>query len=112
AANVIIFQDTGLSPSTLYYYRARATNAGGDSAPSSVVKTTTLAAPPAAPSNLVAMLISSTQVNLSWTDNSGNEQGFRIQRSSNAGLNWSRVGQVGANTTTFADTHASRGTTY
>jgi hypothetical protein len=35
------YSDTGLTPSTTYYYRIRATSAGGDSAPSSVVSTAT-----------------------------------------------------------------------
>jgi fibronectin type 3 domain-containing protein len=111
-ANVLTFQDTGLNPVTMYYYRVLATNAGGDSAPGSVSKATTLVAPPAAPSNLAARAVSSTRINLSWTDNSSNEQGFRIQRSSDGGNAWLQIGQVAANTTTFADTHASSGITY
>ena len=68
--------------------------------------------PPNAPSNLAAVAISSTQVNLSWTDNSWNESGFRILRSSDGGLTWSQIAQLGANVTTFADTHTSSGITY
>jgi hypothetical protein len=33
---------------------------------------------PAAPSSLTATATSSTQINLSWTDNSNNETGFKI----------------------------------
>ena len=43
---------------------------------------------PAAPTNLVATAISSSQIGLSWVDNSNNETGFRIQRSTN-GINFS-----------------------
>lgn len=39
-----------------------------------------LAATPAPASGLTATTISSTQINLSWSDNSGNETGFRIER--------------------------------
>ncbi|MFH1377354.1 MAG: nucleoside hydrolase-like domain-containing protein, partial [Planctomycetota bacterium] len=36
---------------------------------------------PSAPSNLVATTASSSQINLTWNDNSSNETGFRIERS-------------------------------
>jgi hypothetical protein len=38
------FSDTGLAPTTTYYYRVLASNSGGDSTPSSVASATTLAA--------------------------------------------------------------------
>jgi hypothetical protein len=40
---------------------------------------------PAAPSGLTATPVSSTQINLGWTDNSSNETGFKIERSSTSG---------------------------
>jgi hypothetical protein len=44
---------------------------------------------PAAPTNLTATAASSSQINLSWTDNSNNETGFKVERSKayNAGGN-------------------------
>ena len=36
--------------------------------------------PPTAPSDLIATVISDTQINLSWTDNSDNETGFKVGR--------------------------------
>ena len=45
-AGVIGYSDTGLSGSTLYYYRVRASNSGGNSAYSNVASATTPAAPP------------------------------------------------------------------
>ncbi len=71
----------------------------------------TFGSAPAAPSNLVATLISSRQVGLSWTDNSGNESGFVIQRSTNGG-SWASIGQVGENVTTFTDSSVSKRHTY
>jgi len=60
---------------------------------------------PNAPSNLVATPVSTTQVNLSWTDNSGNEDGFRIERCTGNGCsNFAQIAQVGANVTSFPDT--------
>jgi fibronectin type 3 domain-containing protein len=41
-------------------------------------------------------------VNLSWTDHSANEAGFRIDRSAN-GITFAKVATVGANITTYSD---------
>ena len=46
SADITTFHNTGLSPSTTYYYRVVATNAGGDSPPSDIGTATTEAAPP------------------------------------------------------------------
>ena len=66
----------------------------GDDAPAEVI--------PAAPSNLNRTVISLSQVNLSWTDNSTNESGFKIERKSSNG-NFQMIGTVTANTTSYAD---------
>src|SRR5512143_2206920 len=81
-ANVTSYSNTGLTASTSYSYRVRAYNAAGDSGYSNSASATTPAAPavPAAPTNLVATVVSKNQVNLSWTDNAANEDGFRIER--------------------------------
>ncbi|MGH2693244.1 MAG: S8 family serine peptidase [Actinomycetota bacterium] len=46
AADDTTFSNTGLDPSTAYYYRVIASNAGGDSAPSNILSATTLDPPP------------------------------------------------------------------
>lgn len=43
------------------------------------------------------------QVGLSWTDNSPNEEGFKIERKLGTG-EWTEIGSVGANVTTYIDT--------
>ena len=58
----------------------------------------------AAPSNLAASIISETQINLTWTDNSDSENYFRIERSTDA-VNWTLIGTSGLNTTSFSDTN-------
>jgi hypothetical protein len=73
--------------------------------------TPTPAQPPAAPTNLVATAISSSQIALSWTDNSNNESGFQIQRSGN-GVNFALIATVDANVTTYTDSGRTAGTTY
>jgi len=57
---------------------------------------------PAAPSNLQARTVGGTEIDLNWNDNSSNETGFKIERSPD-GTNFTQIGTVGANVTTYAD---------
>ncbi|MEJ7607739.1 MAG: fibronectin type III domain-containing protein, partial [Bryobacteraceae bacterium] len=99
-----------LAPSTTYYYRIQAYNDAGNSAYSNTSSATTRAVP-AAPTSLTATVASATQINLAWSDNSGNETGFRIERSINGGV-FSLIASVGANVTTYSNTGLSASTTY
>src|SRR5207248_3334817 len=107
------YSDAGLAAATTYSYEVIATNAAGDSAPSNVAKATTQAAtqPPAAPSNLTATAASSSQVNLTWADNSGNETGFKVERAAPGG-SFVQVALVGASVTAYSDTGLAAGTQY
>jgi Domain of unknown function (DUF1929)/Fibronectin type III domain/Kelch motif len=67
--------------------------------------------PPAAPSNLTATAVSSSQIDLSWTDNSNNETGFKVYRSKNR-RRFRHLATLGANVTTFANTGLRASTTY
>jgi len=75
--------------------------------------TTIVPAAPAAPSNLSATPVSRTQINLSWTDTSTNEDGFKIERCAGSTCtNFVQTGTVGANVTSIANTGLTRNTTY
>jgi fibronectin type 3 domain-containing protein len=50
-------------------------------------------------------------VSLTWTDNSGNEQGFRVQRALGAG-SFVLLAELGANVTSYTDTTVKAGKTY
>ncbi len=67
---------------------------------------------PAAPSGLTAIATSRTQINLSWTDNSDNETGFRIERSPNGTTYWTHIATTDANVTAHLDGDLQCGTTY
>jgi predicted phage tail protein len=67
---------------------------------------------PAAPSNLVATAASSSQINLTWTDNANNETSFTIQRATNANFTGATNLTVGANVTSYNDTGRTANTTY
>ncbi|WP_445736018.1 fibronectin type III domain-containing protein [Mariniflexile sp.] len=65
---------------------------------------------PNKPSDLVAKSISSSQIDLSWTDASDNETGFSIERKSNAAFEI--VASVGANVKTYSDKGLNGATAY
>lgn len=67
---------------------------------------------PGAPSNLTATAISSNRIDLSWTDNSGGETGFKIERKIDSGGTYSQIATVSTNVTTYSDTGLDPATTY
>jgi hypothetical protein len=89
----------------------RATNASGDSAYSNTATATTPVNPPTAPSNLSAKGVSKTQINLSWSDRSNNEQGFYVERSPD-GKTWTRIATPSANVTNYSNTGLTANNTY
>lgn len=72
-------------------------------------KTTTVV--PLAPTNLTGRAISTTETNLSWTDNSTNELGFKIERKTGSGT-YSVIGTTNTNELTFNDSNLSPSTAY
>ena len=67
--------------------------------------------PVTAPADLTAALAGVQQINLSWTDNSSNETGFRVERVAGAGA-FLEIGTVAADITTYSDTTVQSGITY
>ncbi len=68
-------------------------------------------APPAAPTALSASATGPSTIALAWTDNAGNENGFRIERSGD-NVNFTEVATVGVNQTMFGDSGLSSQATY
>ncbi len=66
---------------------------------------------PAAPSNLVATTSSSSQINLTWTDNANNENGFKVEQSTD-GTTFTQVAMLGSNAVSYSATGLSASTTY
>jgi fibronectin type 3 domain-containing protein/regulation of enolase protein 1 (concanavalin A-like superfamily) len=66
---------------------------------------------PNPPSNLVATPLSQTTINLTWNDNSSDETGFKIQRSTNGG-GFVTIFTTGAGATNYTDASAQAGNTY
>jgi hypothetical protein len=64
------------------------------------------------PANLVATPISATEIDLTWEDNSNNEDAFPIERATSADGPWSEIAIVGPNVTSYADTDVQPETSY
>jgi hypothetical protein len=108
-AEVTTYNDTGLNESTAYFYRVRAFNVDGNSTYSNEASALTF---PNAPGNLSAAAVSASQINLGWTDNSGVETGFKIERKTGSGGTYSEIATVGAEVTTYNDTGLNESTAY
>jgi predicted phage tail protein len=114
--NTPSFTDKNLSASTNYSYRVRAINITGmQSTPSNEANATTQATPtvaPAAPSNLIATASAATIINLTWSDNSSNESGFKLERSANGGTTYTLIAIISAGGTSFVDVNLNPSSTY
>jgi hypothetical protein len=66
---------------------------------------------PAAPAVSAATVATASLVNLTWRDNSSNENGFRIKRKIGTGT-WSPIATTGPNVTNFASTGLKPRTAY
>ncbi len=78
-----------------------------------VTKLDVLGAVPAVPSNLAATVISTSRIDLNWTDNSSTETGFEIDRATNSSFTSGLTTfTVGADVTTYQSTGLTYGTTY
>lgn len=92
---------------------------GGNFSPSyvysgytNIANATTPDAPPADPTLLIATAVSAHEIDLSWTDNASNEDGFIVERSPNGTDTWTVIGGSAADVTTFDDIGLPSGTTF
>ncbi|MGY8690996.1 MAG: fibronectin type III domain-containing protein, partial [Verrucomicrobiales bacterium] len=68
------------------------------------------ATPPNAPAALTAQAISYEQINLTWSDQSNDETGFKVER--NTGGGWAEIATAGSNATGYSDTGLTPSTAY
>lgn len=66
---------------------------------------------PATPSGLVTTSLSPSQISLKWLDNSVDELGFKIERSSD-GVNFVQIAAIGANVSSYTDAGLTSSTQY
>jgi len=75
--------------------------------------------PPAAPSGLLAIAFTSDWINMTWTDNSNNEDGFKVERCKGTASfcdanpsNFAEIAQTGPNIDYYGDVGLPAGTTF
>ena len=86
--NTTAYHDPGLVPDATYSYRVNATRDSGYSAPSNDVQVVLATTAPAPPASLAVQPQSSSSVSSQWVDQSTNEMGFRVERSTDGGASW------------------------
>jgi hypothetical protein len=109
SANTTSFSDKGALASTTYLYRVQAGRADMVSLWSNEVSATTLTPPPAAttpaqPHSVSAVMVSATQVNVSWPDPNIDETGYEVHRQ-NGNLTV-KIATLPADATKFTDSTA------
>lgn len=102
-ANTTTYSDKNLTCNKSYYYRLRASNGGGSSAYSGMANARTGPCAPAAPGGLAATAVSPSRIDLTWTDSSDTEAGFRLERSLTGSDTWTLVATLPPDTTGYVD---------
>ncbi len=98
---------TGATPThayataSVYTVALTVTDNSGASSSQSTTATVSNPVPPTAPSNLGAT-VSKRKVTLTWTDNSSNENGFKVEQSTD-GTTFAQIATVGASVTKYTD---------
>lgn len=110
AADVVTYQDTGLTNGTPYYYVVTAFDNSCESGQSNELSATPACIPPAVPT-LSSATPGDTIIDLVWTNVAG-ETGYNIYRRIPPASFGSVYDTVAADTTTYQDTGLTNGTEY
>jgi Leucine-rich repeat (LRR) protein/fibronectin type 3 domain-containing protein len=104
------YVDTGLKPSTTYFYEVKAKNQYGLSSPSNVASATTMMAAPQSPILTVTSLSTNT-ISLSWSESSPNVSKFIIYRALGSGA-FAQLTTLPGNVLSYTDRNLTPETTY
>ena len=108
------FRDQSVLALTAYWYRVAAVYLDGARVNSATVSVTTPEPVllPAAPSTFAARAFSQSEIELTWVDNSNNETGFELERSSSQTGAYAKVTTAPADAIKHTDTLLTKETTY
>lgn len=112
-SNINQFTDTGLIADTRYYYKINAVNIYGTSAFTNYVtsKTLKLVAPPP-PTNVKAIALSPSSIQINWNDVDTAEINYQVFRSAVDSFHFKPAAILPANATSFMDTGLYGNTVY
>jgi len=109
------FFDQGTYQVTLTAYDGR----GGTGSATPLTITVGPPLPPVAPSDLTAIAFTPDWINMTWTDNSNNEEGFKVERCQGTTAfcdthpaSWTQIAQTGRNINYYGDTGLPSSSTF
>jgi len=97
------FGFAGLQPGVTYYWRIVGKTMANVTRSSTEIYSFTTSGgvpPPPAPTGLVATTVSSSRIDLSWSDVAG-EEGYKVERKLASTSTWAQIGTTGAGVTTY-----------
>src|SRR5712691_4843299 len=109
AANVTSYADTGLGIATQYCYKLRAVSVTRKTTNYSTLTDPVCATtpvppgPPHPPENANAAGVGSHAIAVAWIDKANNEDGFRVERSTDSGATWVTAATTTANISSVPD---------
>ncbi len=111
---VTSFNDLTPEEATIYYYRFKAASYLEGESPYSTTIGPFIVNPTKAPNAPYGLKAKENagKVNLTWYDDSVREENYIIEKSLDAGVNYSLVATLGKNVTTYTDENVSAGKTY
>jgi fibronectin type 3 domain-containing protein len=68
--------------------------------------------PPTVPTNINGSALSRTSIQVTWTDASNNEAGFRVERAAISSSTWTQIGGTSSNQTSYTDSDLTCGSSY
>ena len=114
-ADSTFYADTGVGPGRNYRYQVFSVNQRGY-ASASFASAATPASPttvlPSNPQYLALAAVSPTEIDLSWSDDSDIESGYRVERSPNGVSHWTLLQTVSSGSTFYADSGLEPSTRY
>lgn len=118
AANTENYNDNGLAPATSFCYRVRAIKDNSSSGYSNKDDGTTLNTVPEIfenPTLLSARAVSSSRIDVNWTDNADDETGYELERANGLCAQnnaFAKIRDLPANTISFSDLGLSASTSF